>query len=238
MSSATLSSESIQLTDEFRVLNEEKLIAIIIEGREDNNVFVMERARRAWDALITREFDRVQQLVNTFCFPGQVNVRVPTAEVDDAVQIAFIRLFNMFSNFRGTSLGEFYAALSTCVRYSCMDFCRAYMRREQKIAGRIDEVIEDEQGTERGRFDDVLGYKTTESNAARMLAREELEKIAAALSKLKNKEMRAVLEMSWAGNTIEEIAFELQITPASAYQLRSRGTKTLLALILKEEKNA
>ena len=60
-------------------------------------------------------------------------------DIDDAVQYAFERLVKMPRSFKGTSEGEFRAAMRTCVRFACMDHSRE-MEEEKPIAGSLDET--------------------------------------------------------------------------------------------------
>jgi len=212
---------------EFRQLSNEELVGLVAHGQMSDNDTDSERGQNAWEELVLREFDRVTQLVKAFRFPDQPTVRVGADDVDDAVQAAFMRLLGM--NFKGSSIGEFRAALGTCVKYACMDFCRAHMRIDQGLGGSLDDVVTDGDGNTKGRFDGELGRQEQERIDAQQAAQDQVRRIADSLGTLDNDQMRIALQMTWAGQSPDEIASELDVSVENVYQLRSRAQRKLLS---------
>jgi RNA polymerase sigma factor (sigma-70 family) len=220
-------------TSDFRRLTGDELIGLVAHGRMSEKNGDNERGTSAWKELVLREFDRVTQLVKVFRFPGHPDVRVQRDDIDDAVQIAFMRVLGM--DFKGTTRAEFAAALSTCVRYACMDFCRAEQRVDQGLGGSLDDEIENEDGSTRGRFDSELGRKQQQKHDAQEAAQEQIRRLAESLDLLDNDQMREALRLTWAGHPPEEIAEQLQTSVDNVYQLRSRGHRKLVAHVYGDE---
>jgi hypothetical protein len=142
---------------EIRLLNDERLLALVVAGRKSRNGEPWRLAGLAWRELAARYADRVLGWVQTFEFPGQPGVRVPATNEADAAQEAYERAVAMLGNFRGISLNEFRAALRTCTMNTCMDHSRRILARERHQAGSVDESIVGDDGSERGRFDAEIG---------------------------------------------------------------------------------
>lgn len=218
-------------TSEFDRLRPEQLIELVALGRVTDNGSDKQRARTAWEALVLGEFDRVRQLVKAFEFPGKPGVRIPRDQVDDAVQESFMRLFKMLANFAGSSVGEFHGALRTCVQHTCMDYCRKEMRIDKGLAGSLDETVDSEDGSERGRFDHATGKQEREQLDARDAASDYVDRIAEALESIDSEDMQTVLAMTWEGASVAQIADELDTSADNVYQLRCRGMKKLDAAL-------
>ena len=137
--------------NEFGWLIQDELLRLVVITRDNVERAKRKRARKAWEMLIALDIDRVRGLVATFRFPKQ-DVKVKAGQVDDVVHEAYERLVRMLKTFRGTSEGEYRAAMRTCVGFACMDHCRKEMGIEQGIRGSLDDEI-GADGDERGRFD-------------------------------------------------------------------------------------
>ena len=212
-------------------LTQDELLRIVVITRDKRSQRT--KTSKAWEMLIALDFDRVRGLVASFRFPGQ-SVRVHPNDIDDAVQYAFERLVKMLRTFKGTSEGEFRAAMRRCVGFACMDHCRAAMKDEQPIAGSLDEEAKDSEGKAHGgRFDSDLARKAEERRSEedgleRALA--EQERVAAAIAKMKG-DKRVVIEMTRDGHTTQEIAAALGTSHDNVYQLRARGLKEVRDLL-------
>jgi RNA polymerase sigma factor (sigma-70 family) len=208
-------------------LTQDELLRIVVITRDKRSQRT--KARKAWEMLIALDFDRVRGLVASFRFPGQ-SVRVHPNDVDDAVQYAFERLVKMLRTFKGTSQGEFRAAMRTCVRFACMDHCRAAMEDEKPIAGSLDEEAKDSEGKSKGgRFDSDLSHRERdrrqdEESLERALALE--KRLVEAIAELSERK-RIVIEMTLDGHTTEEIAARLETSHDNVYKLRERALKAL-----------
>jgi RNA polymerase sigma factor (sigma-70 family) len=222
---------------EFPRLGEAELIRIFSSERAASDEQGRERARAAWHALVAGEVERVRQLVAAFRFPDVAGVRVELEERDDAVQAALERCLEALSrSFRGTSVGEFRAALATCVRYACMDFCRRRLRRERGIAGSLDEELPGGEGEPLHRFDREFGELAARLEEGRFGVGLELDALAGAIAALPNENMRAVLRLTLEGRESREIGERLQLQQANVDQLRSRGIRRLREALAEHER--
>lgn len=220
--------ENPPITDrELYRLSDERLLALVVDGRPKRRGPQWETAKRAWRHLAARNHDRARGLVVSFRFPGQGDVRVSPDDYDDATQESFIRAVKMLETFRGATLPEFLAALRTCVTNTCMDFCRRRLTRERGLAGSIDEPVAAASDDVPGRFDAALGEIAATREAERAAARDDLMVLADALERLDNEDAREVLRRKMTGSTSREIAAELGLTVANVDQLCSRGVRQL-----------
>ncbi len=215
-------------------LSDEQLLQLVVAGRAKRRGKEWDTATQAWRHLAARHYDRLRGLVVAFHFPGTPDVRIRADEYDDATQECFIRAVKMLGNFRGTTLGEFLGALRTCVKNTCMDFCRRRLTRERRIAGSIDEPAQGADDETLGRFDAALGEVASRQDADRTAARDALAALNAGIKELDNEEMREVLRRKMSGCSSREIADELGLTVANVDQLCSRGIRKLKEVISDE----
>jgi RNA polymerase sigma factor (sigma-70 family) len=206
---------------------DQQLIALVVAGREARGGDAWDLATAAWRHLAARHHDRVRGLVVAFRFPGHPDVRIPPDEYEDAAQECFIRALKMLGNFRGVSLGEFLAALRTCVTNTCMDYCRRRLTRERGLAGSIDEPSPLTDDDAYGRFEAALGEIAERTQAEHAAARDELASLEDAISRLDNEQMREVLRRKMAGYSSAEVGDEIGLTVANVDQLCSRGVRKL-----------
>jgi RNA polymerase sigma factor (sigma-70 family) len=212
-------------------LSDEQLLQLVVAGRAERRGKEWDTATRAWRQLAARHYDRLRGLVVAFRFPGTSDVRIGADDYDDATQECFIRAVKMLGNFRGTTLGEFLGALRTCVKNTCMDFCRRRLTRERGIAGSTDEPAPGADDETLGRFDAALGKIASRQDADHVAARDALAELSAGIKELENEEMREVLRRKMSGCSSREIADELELTVANVDQLGSRGVRKLKEVI-------
>ena len=171
------------------------------------------------DALIARSVPRVRNVVGAFRLPEHPNVTVRPPDRDDVAQDALRRAFMMLDGFRGTTEGEWYAAVVTCARFTCRDHLRAQMNAERHLAGRI----EDERAEDLPRFDAELAriaeHQTLDAEASRDAA----DWLANAIRTLPNPNQRRVVELTRDGWSTDDIAAELDTSVDNVHQLRSRA---------------
>lgn len=191
-----------------------------------------ERAAELWKELAVNNFDRVRQIVKAFRFsPGGPGL--PEHEWGSAASEAYLRVVAMGAGFRNRELGQFRAALVTCVQNACRDYGRRELRHERRAAGSIDERFE--PGGEAGPYDAALARYDAE---LRRSASEALESerdlqqterlVAWAIAQVENANYREVLELTWIDKLSgEEIAARLEITTDNVYARRRRGLKEL-----------
>jgi RNA polymerase sigma factor (sigma-70 family) len=174
----------------------------------------MAGARRAWEALVEANFDRVVAMVAL-----QGRGRLSAQERDEAVQRAIVKVWrNMVSTFDGSSVGEWVNAVRTCVGFACADVQREAARRSAR------EAALDEQAEYRWR---EVAESEHRRGAERADARGFVEW---GLPQLRDQRRRLVIERSLDGVPAEEIAAELAVSLPNLYQLRSRGLKDLAKL--------
>lgn len=213
---------------DFARADDAELVRLVARARDSQDPSDKNAGTAAWKTLVARELDRVLGLVVTFRFPGEPGVRVDPADYDDATQAALERcLVPLLRSFHGTTPGEFRAALITCTRFACMDFCRGQLRRERGLAGSLDEQVPTGEGDAVGRFDRDMAELGSRIEEARFDARLGLEAVAAAIESFPNENMRAVLRLTSEGYSSAEIAERLGLGVANVDQLRSRGYRRL-----------
>jgi RNA polymerase sigma factor (sigma-70 family) len=211
-------------------LTQDELLRTVVICRGSDDKQKTHRAGRAWDELVAHDIDRVRGLVESFRFPKQANVRVHRDDVDQVVHDCWLRLRSMLGTFRGTSEGEYRAAMKTCVNYQCMDDCRSKMAQEKRIAGSLDDGITDKEGDVRPRFEHDVG-KLEERRLAEEKACERnaeiRRRVRDAIESIDNENRRQVLLLTIDGRSTEEIASELDTSADNVYQLRRRGLKMI-----------
>ncbi len=191
-----------------------------------------ELAAELWKDLAVNNFDRVRQIVKAFRFsPGGPGV--PEHEWGSAASEAYLRVIAMGAGFRNRELGQFRAALVTCVQNACRDYGRKELRHERRAAGSVDERFD--PGGEAGPYDSALAAYDAElrERAGDALAAERSrlraeELVAWAIAQVGNARYREVLELTWIEKLSgEEIVARLGITPDNVYARRSRGGKEM-----------
>jgi RNA polymerase sigma factor (sigma-70 family) len=178
--------------------------------------------RRWWGELVVDFFDRMNNMV----YAAHLG-RLDDEEHEFAVQLAMTRFANrLATTFEGSSMGELVNACRTLARGICMDVQRSSMRRrahgDRSLDAGWDAEGDDpapswESDEALRRFDQAQRDQDTR------------EFLAWALPQVKE-ERRRVLELTFHGAAVSEIAAELDITHDNAYQRRSRGLKDLKKL--------
>ena len=210
------------------MLRDDELIRRFCEHRDRGD---LERARELWEHLAIANFDRVQQLVKAFRFPG--GQPLPVEDVPDAIQEAFLRVISMGASFRESALGQFRAALRQCITNACMDFGRKELRHARHAAGSLDEMYE--PGVEAGPYDAAIARHSLERESLEAEAADDEQRsvdahdlLAWAIARVENDSHREVLELTYLeGLAADEIADRLGITMDNLYARRSRGVKRL-----------
>jgi RNA polymerase sigma factor (sigma-70 family) len=178
--------------------------------------------RRWWDELVVDFFDRMDNMVY-----AAHRGRLDDEEHELAVQLAMTRFATrLVTTFNGRSMGELVNACATLARGICMDVQRTSMRQGSRGHRSLD------AGWKADSDDAVPNWESDE--AMRRFERDERatdtqEFLAWALPQVKE-ERRLVLELTFHGAEVSEIASELGITHDNAYQRRSRGLKDLKKL--------
>ena len=114
----------------------------LVELIEREAAKLSQRGRELWERLAMANFDRVKQLVAAHRFPG--GEAIARDDLPDATQEAFLRVISMGAGFRESALGQFRAALRSCVANACLDFGRKQLRHERHAAGSLDERYDPE----------------------------------------------------------------------------------------------
>lgn len=192
----------------------------------------LETAAQAWEQLVVNNFDRIKGVIAAFRFSG-ASPGIPAHDQGSAASEAYLRAISMGGSFAGRHIGQFYAALHTCVKNACMDFGRSELRHDKHSAGSADETF-DSDG-EAGRFDAALAAYDAELRERAIEAVEnELHQqenehlIAWAIGQVQNDNYREVLEMTYIQKlSAQEISDQLGISMANVYQRRSRGLAEL-----------
>ena len=204
-------------------LNAEELLRLMVITRDGDRKST-EKASKAWAVLVAKDIDRVQGIVAVFRHRDSPGVRVEPNDVDQVTQDAYIRLLGM--TFRGTSIGEYRAAMRTCVTFECMDHCRRDMEEDKRRGGSLDEEIETNEGDSRPKFDKQIAELEQKRIADQetLAHLEELgERLANGISEIEDERKRKVLEMTRHGCSTQEIMAALDTSEANVYQLRRRA---------------
>jgi RNA polymerase sigma factor (sigma-70 family) len=211
-----------------------RLVRLYADARDRGEA---ERMAVVWKALCVKTIDRVRGLVQGFHFPN-TNEGFPPDRVDDAVQEAFLLVQGKVGKLRGSTEGEYYAALAQWVWNACMDYGRRELRHDVGIGGSLDEPgFEGE--TDRSRFDAELDAEAAHREDERLDTEETeaglahgMELVAWAIPQIENENYRVVLEMTFFERLSgEDIAQRLGITPDNVYQRRSRGLRKLQEIL-------
>jgi hypothetical protein len=178
---------------------------------------------RWWEELVIDFADRMDGLV-ALAHRG----RLDGDEHELAVAMSMARFSrNLITTFSGVSIGELVNACKTLARGICMDVQRLSMRERRHEGPSLDAGWdadnEDRPAHSWETYEATHRFDRDERSA------EVRDFLAWALPQIKA-ERRRVLELSFHGAEVSEVAAELQITKDNAYQLRSRGMKDLAKL--------
>ncbi len=207
-------------------MSDEGLVRVFARARDEGD---RSRGTAAWELLVVSSHDRVRAVVKAFRFPGHPSVTIPRDEVDDVTQDALLRVLRKLT-LRGSSIGEFRAAVVTVARFQCQDHCRAAMSRDKLLAGSIEETYAGDEAPV-SRFDAALGRLAGARREREEAARDELDLLRELLPKLTSDDQRAVLRMTMEGYNSRETAEKLGLTPANVDQLRKRGIDNLRRML-------
>ncbi len=114
-----------------------------------------------------------------------------------------------------------------------MDECRRRMRREQLLAGSLDEPVPGDEGEQaRGRFDRAVLARDREVEEARGVAIDLLDGVRKCLGQMRSEDMRVVMERTMDGAGVEAIMAERGLSRDNVYQLRSRALRQIRKEVL------
>jgi DNA-directed RNA polymerase specialized sigma24 family protein len=179
--------------------------------------------QRWWSELVIDVFDRMDGFVAT-AHRG----RLDAEEHELAVQLSMARFArNLVETFEGVSMGQLVNATRTLARGICMDVQRSSVRARRHEGPSLDEGWQ-------GGDEDRPAPAWEAGAAADRFERDERgaevrDFLGWALPQVRE-QRRRVLELTFHGAAVPEIAAELAITEGNAHQLRSRGMKDLKRL--------
>jgi RNA polymerase sigma factor (sigma-70 family) len=176
------------------------------------------RAGGETEALIARSLPRARNVVASFRLPEHPDVGIRPDDRADVVQEALRRAFKMLETFRGSTEGEWFAAVVTCSRFTCRDWLRARLAADRVLAGRLEDAAEG-----RGRFDPDLARLAELQALDAESAREAADWLQRSLARLPSGRQRRTIELTREGWSTEDIAGALETTVVNVHQLRSRG---------------
>jgi RNA polymerase sigma factor (sigma-70 family) len=196
----------------------------------DDQVFrqyLRDRSPQAWEAVVLRNFDYIQQRIAAFRFPS--GRFIPEFDQGAVASEAWIRVQRL--EFRGSSVGELRAAIGQTVWNACMDWGRRDLTYDRHIAGSLDEPGFDGEEGDRGRYEPELAdvsrrleAAAREDEDAEELRESEIALVRWAIKQVRNDNYREVLHMTLVQKAAAEtIAERLNITLANVYQRRRRG---------------
>jgi RNA polymerase sigma factor (sigma-70 family) len=178
--------------------------------------------RRWWDELVVDFFDRMENMIY-----GAHRGRLDDEEHELAVQLAMTRFATrLVTSFEGSSMGELVNACRTLARGICIDVQRTSMRRRERGERSLDAGWDAQGDRPAPSWESDEAVRRFEQGQR---GEETREFLTWALPQVKE-ERRRVLELTFHGAEVTEIAAELDITHDNAYQRRSRGLKDLKKL--------
>jgi RNA polymerase sigma factor (sigma-70 family) len=211
-------------------LGDEELLRLVVLCRDGDQKSQC-KPGVVWAELVARDIDRVRGIVAAFRHPAS-GTRVARDDIDHVAQDAYIRLLGM--SFRGTSRGEYRAAVWRCVTFQCMDHCRSAMEEDKRRAGSLDENLPSDEGDGKPKFEKEIA----EMQGEWLSEQEELDRLQErraeldeAIPKIEDERKRRVLEMTREGCSTDDIAKELGVSEDNVYQLRRRGLKLLQQIL-------
>jgi RNA polymerase sigma factor (sigma-70 family) len=179
--------------------------------------------RRWWEELVIDFFDRMDGFV-AVTHRG----RLDAEEHELAVELALARFStNLLTTYQGTSLGELVNACRTLARGICIDVQRRAIRRRAREGISLDAGWD--MDAEDAPAPPWEAGEATERYERDERAAEVRDFLGWALPQV-TESRRRVLELTFHGATLDEIAGELGIEKDNAYQRRSRGMRDLARL--------
>jgi RNA polymerase sigma factor (sigma-70 family) len=200
--------------------HEEEHLRRFVAARDSGDGAAM---RRWWEELVIDFADRMDGLVAA-AHRGALD----TEEHELAVAMSLTRFsVRLLETFAGTSVGELVNACKTLAQHICMDVQRASMRRRRHEGPSLD------SGWDAEAADGPAPSWEADAAADRFEREQRSAEIADflawALPQI-NPQRRRVLELSFEGAALPEIAAELAISKDNVYQRRSRGMRDLTRL--------
>ena len=197
------------------------LLRIVDSLRDDASPDSVIRRKRAWEEILGAEIFRIREMVSVRGYAQTGGTWVDKDDVDDVTADACIRATRMFEGFRGTSPGELYNALATCVKYAVAD----YVRRDERRPETAVDPREFEPGShDRSSDSSPLGAGIHESAFGADYV--ELIDALGRIAQLEARDRR-VMAMRISGHSSAEVATELGLTAANVDQIFSRTIKSL-----------
>lgn len=195
----------------------------------------MELAGELWSRLAVNNFDRVQQIVRTFRFSAGGR-GLPEPEWGSAASEAYLRVTAMGASFRKREVGQFYAALYTCVHNTCLDYGRKELRHESRKAGSTDAAYDEGDAgpfdAALAAYDDDLRTRARDAVEAEARRRQAEHIVGWGIARVANDNYREVLALTYLDKIpAEEIAARLGISIENVYARRSRGIKELETIL-------
>jgi len=179
--------------------------------------------RRWWEALVEDFYDRMDGFV-----AAAHKGRLDDDEHELAVTLSMMRFSeNLVTTFDGVSMGQLVNACKTLAHNICIDVQRKSMRDHRLEGPSLDtgwEADADERAVP--QWEAAESARRFEAAARGADVRDFLDW---ALPQIKE-ERRRVLELTFFGAELVEIADELGITKQNAYQRRTRGFQDLKKL--------
>jgi hypothetical protein len=178
--------------------------------------------RRWWEELVIDFFDRMDGLVY-----AAHRGRLDGDEHETAVSLSLARFSkNLVATFEGGSMGELVNACKTLARGICMDVQRGSMRRHRDEAASLDRAWDAPDGAAVPSWEADAAVERFERDQRSSEVRDFLSWALPQIAE----DRRRVLELTFHGAELDEIAGALAISKDNAYQRRSRGMRDLGSL--------
>jgi RNA polymerase sigma factor (sigma-70 family) len=198
-------------------MTEEELAREVVAARRSKDRIRHDVAARE---LATRVHDYIVARVKRFRLPEYPTVRIPTDDILDVAQDAWVRTVKMLGGLEDPA--AFGGALKTTIFNTCKDWCRKDLRHDMRRGGSLQDTREGVDGDTYGKLDPQLGRIAARHAGDVEDAVVEADRLRHALGALDDRR-RTIVELTDQGYSSKEIGAELGESVDNVDQLRRRA---------------
>lgn len=176
-------------------------------------------AQRLWEELLALLYERLRNMVHV------THAHLSPLERDEAISRAVLRLEStMRHSIESQFMGGWVNAAKSALKYGALDTVATAAELHRKETALLDAATPTEDGEVEGQLE---AQKATEAYDDAQAAFEHRDYLRWAMPQLKGNRRRAVEIILLEGGSHDDVAAELDVTKANAYQLFSRGLRDL-----------
>jgi RNA polymerase sigma-70 factor (ECF subfamily) len=200
-----------------KTMSEDELAREVVAARRRKDGARHDEAARE---LAARSYDYVVTRIGRFRLPEYPTVRIPTDDVLDVAQDAWLRTVQMLSKLDDPA--AFRGALKRTIFNTCLDWCRRDLRHDKRRGGSLQDTREGPDGDAYGKLDPQLGRIAARRAGDVEHAVVEADRLRRALGDLDDRR-RTVVQLTDQGYSSKEIGAELCESVDNVDQLRRRA---------------